>query len=127
MAEAFLGLAELNLIGTDTYRFKEKFAHRYCFQSARVIDHGGTKMLETDRFYVWAESIDTAYKIAVDHMYRDKNKIPHDAVDRGEGGSLYEQEIDEQHKEIILDSYDDWYKLMNASNGFERDDFYLGD
>ena len=127
MAQAFLGLAELNLIGTDAYRFKDKIAHRYCFQSARVIDHGGRKMLETDRFYVWGESVDTVYKIAVDHMYRDKNAIPHDQVDRGEGGSLYEQEIDEQHKEVNVDSYDDWYKLMNASNGFERDGFYLGD
>jgi hypothetical protein len=125
--QKFLGLAELNLIGTDTYRFEDKFAHRYCFQSARVVTRGGEQLLETNRFYVWGESIDTVYKIAVDHMFAPINSVPHDCVDYGEGGGLYDAEIDEQHKEIIIDNYDDWYKLMNAENTFDRNAFYLGD
>lgn len=125
--QKFLGLVELNLIGTDTFRFKEKFAHRYCFQSARVVEHVGQKMLETDRFYVWGESIDTVYKIAVDHIFRPLNSVPHQRVDSGEGGGLYHAEINEQHKEIEIDNEDDWNKLINAENAFERDAFYLGD
>lgn len=124
--QKFLGLAELNLIGTDTYRFKDKFAHRYCFQSARVIFRNGEKLLETDRFYVWGEGIDTVYKIAVDHMFAPINSVPHDCVDYGEGGGLYDAEIDEQHREIEIDNEKDWYELMNASNGFERRDNFYG-
>ena len=124
--EKFLGLAELNLIGTDTYRFKHKCAHRYCFQSARVVTRGGQDLLETDRFYVWGESIDTVYKIAVDHMFASINSIPHNCVDYGEGGSLYEAEINEQHREIELDNEKDWDDLVTAGNCFERREYFYG-
>jgi hypothetical protein len=124
--QKFLGLAEINLIGTCTYRFGEKFAHRYCFNSARVIQHGGEQMLQTDRFYVWAEAADTAYKIAVNHVYRAPNQRYHGAVDPGEGGSLYNCEIDEQHKEVQIYNEKDWRQLIYSGNFEDRNEFYLG-
>lgn len=124
--QKFLGLAELNLIGTWTYRYKDKFAHRYCFQSARVVTRGEEKLLETNRFYVWGENIDTVYKIAVDHMFAPINSVPHDCVDYGEGGGLYDAEIDEQHKEIELNNEKDWNNLVTAGNCFERRDNFYG-
>jgi hypothetical protein len=124
--DKFLGLAEINLIGTCTFKFEDKIAFRYAFSSARVIEHGGEKMLQTDRFYVWAEAVDTAYKIAVDHVYRALNQRYHGAVDPGEGGSLYNCEIDEQHKEVQIDNERDWQQLIYSGNFENRNEFYLG-
>jgi len=77
---------------------------------------------ETDRFYVWADAVDKAYKIAVDHVYRELNAPYHEAVDAGEGGGRYDVELDEQHREVEVDTEEQWYHLMYGN----RDDFYLG-
>jgi len=121
MAEQYLGLGGIELIGTDTYKYENKTAFRYCFVSWKVVstEHN---LIETDRFYVWADAVDTAYKIAVEHVYRGLNERYHEAVDAGEGGGLYEVSLDEQHREVEVETEEQWYHLMYGN----RDNFYLG-
>jgi len=112
MTKQFLGLAGISIIGTDTFKYKERFAHRYHFSSWRALNPAESDLVETDRFYVWADSPDQAYKYAVEHVYRPHNAPISECIDRGEGGSLYDGDLDEQHREIILDSLDDWYDVV---------------
>lgn len=112
MTKQFLGLAEISLIGTDTFKYQDKVAFRYCFQTWRALNPSENDLVDTDRFYVWADSPDAAFKLAVDYVYRELNAPYDDAIQPGEGGSRYDGELDEQHREIILDSLDDWYDVV---------------
>ena len=119
MSQRFLGLAEISLIGTDTYRFQDKFAFRYHFSSWKAVNRE-QGLIETDRFYVWADAVDSAYSIAVKHVYRALNEPYQPEVDSGEGGSLFEADYDEQHREIILDNIEDWKCIVEGN----RQDLY---
>ena len=119
--EKYLGLGGIELIGTDTFKYKNQTAFRYCFQTWKAYNIQ-ENTIETDRFYVWADAVDKAYKIAVDHVYRELNAPYHEAVDAGEGGGRYDVELDEQHREVEVDTEEQWYHLMYGN----RDDFYLG-
>ena len=121
LMEKYLGLGGIELIGTDTFKYKNQTAFRYCFQTWKAYNIQ-ENTIETDRFYVWADAVDKAYKIAVEHVYREFNAPYHEAVDAGEGGGRYEVELDEQHREVIVDTEEQWYHLMYGN----RDDFYLG-
>jgi len=121
MAEQYLGLGGIELIGTDTFKYKNQTAFRYCFQTWKVFNIQDNT-IETDRFYVWADSVDKAYKIAVDHVYREHNARHHEAVDSGEGGGRYEVDLNEQHREVEVETEEQWYTLMYGN----RDDYYLG-
>lgn len=121
MAEQYLGLGGIELIGTDTFKYQDKIAFRYCFQTWKVYSIE-ENTIETDRFYVWADAVDVAYKIAVDHVYRELNAPYHEAVDCGEGGGRYEVKLDEQHREVEVETEEQWYHLMYGN----RDNFYLG-
>jgi hypothetical protein len=121
LMEKYLGLGGIELIGTDTFKYKDQTAFRYCFQTWKAYNIQ-ENTIETDRFYVWADAVDKAYKIAVDHVYRELNAPYHEAVDAGEGGGRYEVELDEQHREVEVDTEEQWYHLMYGN----RDDFYLG-
>lgn len=121
MTQQYLGLGGIELIGTDTFKYKDRTAFRYCFQTWKVYNIE-ENTIETDRFYVWADAVDVAYKIAVEHVYRGFNEPYHEAVDCGEGGGRYEVELDEQHREVIVDTEEQWYHLMCGN----RDNFYLG-
>ncbi len=121
MIEQYLGLGGIELIGTDTFKYKENTAFRYCFQTWKVFNIQ-ENLIETDRFYVWADSVDKAYKIAVEHVYREHNAPYHEAVDSGEGGGRYEVDLNEQHREVEVETEEQWYTLMYG----HRDDFYLG-
>lgn len=112
MTKQFLGLAEISLIGTDTFRYQDKVAWRYHFSSWKALNPAENDLVDTDRFYVWASSPDVAFKLAVDYVYREHNSRPDDAIQSGEGGSRYSGELDEQHREIILDSLEDWYDVV---------------
>lgn len=114
MTQQFLGLAEISLIGTDTYKYKNRTAFRYCFSTWKVVNKE-ENLIETDRFYVWADAVDVAYKIAVDHVYRPLNARLHECVDSGEGGSLFEADYDEQHREITLDCEEDWSLIVEGN------------
>ena len=121
MAEQYHGLGGIELIGTDTFKYQDKIAFRYCFQTWKAYSIKDN-LIETDRFYVWADAVDVAYKIAVDHVYRELNAPYHEAVDSGEGGGRYEVDLNEQHREVIVDTEEQWYHLMYGN----RDNFYLG-
>jgi hypothetical protein len=110
----FNGLGEISLIGTDSYTFKGRIAHRYHFATWKVVNIE-KNLVESDRFYVWADAVDLAYKIAVNHVYRGFNEPFHPAVDSGEGGSLYEGDYDQQHREIELDSEEDWSCIVEGN------------
>ena len=112
MTQKFLGLAEIAIIGTDTFKYKERIAHRYHFTSWRAVNPAEGNEIVTDRFYVWADSPDQAYKYAVEHVYREHNAPISECIDRGEGGSLFDADLDEQHKELVLDSYEDWCQTV---------------
>lgn len=121
MTEQYRGLGGIELIGTDTFKYKNQTAFRYCFQTWKAYNIQ-ENTIETDRFYVWADAVDVAYKIAVDHVYRELNQPYHECVDAGEGGGRYDVELDEQHREVEVDTEEQWYHLMYGN----RDDFYLG-
>ena len=112
MTKQFLGLAEISIIGTDTFKYKERVAHRYHFSSWRALNPAESDLVETDRFYVWADSPDQAYKYAVEYVYREHNAPISESIDRGEGGSLYDGELDEQHRELVLETYEDWCSVV---------------
>ena len=112
MTKQFLGLAEISLIGTDTYKYQDKVAFRYHFATWRALNPSESDLVDTDRFYVWADSPDVAFKLAVDYVYRPLNSRFDEAIQPGEGGSRYDGELDEQHREIILDSLEDWYDVV---------------
>lgn len=121
MTQQYLGLGGIELIGTCTFKHKDQTAFRYCFQTWKVFNIE-ENVIDTDRFHVWADSVDEAYKIAVDHVYRPLNQPYHECVDAGEGGGRYEVDLNEQHREVEVETYEQWYTLMNGN----RDDFYLG-
>lgn len=121
MTQQYFGLGGIELIGTCTFKYKDQVAFRYCFQTWRVINIE-ENLIETDRFHVWSDAVDKAYKIAVDHVYRELNAPYHEAVDTGEGGGLYEVNLNQQHREVEVETDEQWYHLMYG----HRDDFYLG-
>jgi hypothetical protein len=119
--QQYFGLGGIELIGTDTFKYQDKIAFRYCFQTWKVFNKE-QNLIETDRFHVWSEAVDTAYKIAVAHVYRGHNEPYQPEVDASENGGRYEVALDEQHREVIVDTEEDWNTLMYGN----RDDFYHG-
>jgi hypothetical protein len=119
--QQFNGLGGIELIGTDTFKYQDDVAFRYCFQAWKVFSIEDN-LIETDRFHVWSDSVDKAYKIAVAHVYRGHNEPYQPEVDAGENGGRYEVDLDQQLREIIVDTKEDWNTLMYG----HRDDFYLG-
>ena len=112
MTDKFYGLGSISLISTTTYKFEDNYAFRYCFQTWRVIDTSNNEV-ESDRFYVWADAVDTAYKYAVEHVYRE-GMPKHPCIDEGEGGSRVSMglNLDLQHKEIVIETQEEWNELM---------------
>jgi len=119
--QQFSGLGGIELIGTDTFKYQDDVAFRYCFQAWKVFSIEDN-LIETDRFHVWSDSVDKAYKIAVAHVYRGHNEPYQPEVDAGENGGRYEVDLDQQLREITVDTKEDWNTLMYG----HRDDFYLG-
>ena len=119
--QQFFGLGGIELIGTDTFKYQDHIAFRYCFQAWKVFDKE-QNLIETDRFHVWSDAVDTAYRIAVTHVYRGHNEKYQPEVDAGENGGRYEVDLNEQHREVIIDTEEDWNTLTYGN----RDDFYHG-
>jgi len=119
--QQYFGLGGIELIGTDTFKYQDRIAFRYCFQAWKVFSIK-ENLIETDRFYVWSDAVDKAYRIAVAHVYRGHNEPYQPEVDASENGGRYEVDLNEQHREVIVDTEEDWNTLTYGN----RDDFYHG-
>jgi len=111
--QQLFGLGEIALVATKTFRYKDQFSFRYYFNTWKKVEHCGENCLLFERFYVHAEAIDIAYKIAVQHLYRELNE----KVDGAElisdslvfvGDKQYEVSLNVQHEEVIFNDAEDF-------------------
>lgn len=110
--QKFVGIAEISIIATEIFQFQDKFAWRYLFTSVRVLDANNPNTIDTERFYVWSDSADSAYQIAIKFVYRIVGDPIDPAIDNI-GGGRYDAEVDPQVKVIVCDNYQEWYDWVN--------------
>ena len=111
--QQLFGLGEIALVATKTFRYKDKSSFRYYFNTWKKVEHCGQDCVLFELLYVHAEAIDIAYKIAVQHLYRELNE----KVDGAElisdslvfvGDKQYEVSLNVQHEEVIFDDAEDF-------------------
>lgn len=112
-SQQLFGLGEIALVATKTFRYKDQFLFRYYFHTWKKVEHCGQDSVLFEKFFVRSDAADTAYKIAVQHLYRELNE-------RIEGaqficGSLvavgdkqYEVSLNVQHEETVFDDAEDF-------------------
>lgn len=110
--EKLFGLGEISLYATKTFRYKDQYVFRYYFNTWKQISHCGKTCILLEKFFVHATAVDTAYKIAVKHLYRELNEKIDGAYLISDslvavGTEKYDFEHNAQHSEMIFDNKED--------------------
>jgi hypothetical protein len=111
--QQLFGIGEISLYATKTFKYKDQYAFRYYFNTWKKIEHCGEDCVLFERFYVCAEAIDIAYKIAAQHLYRELNEKVEGVGFISDylvlvGDKKYEVSLNVQHEEIILEDAEDF-------------------